>query len=225
MTFRNLLALSLVFAIVACTSVAQAVPIFYLSTSNVAGAPANLNLSGAAGSTGTLYLWGNSTDVQVGGVSLNVTSANSALKFTNPVAGPALGNNWSFVANPTLAGDGLSLTGFNAAAIPGPGAVGFGGASSAGPTLLLGSMGYILGASGESNISMFVGANEITDYAGDYPNVRFGTANGPTGNGGVPGQGGVVGTASVGGVIPEPATLSLVGLAIVGALGFCRRRS
>lgn len=227
MTLRKL-TFAVVCAALTCASAVQAAPIFYLSTSN-APTPGggNLNISGAAGDTGTLYLWGNSADVHVGGISLDISSANNALTFTSPTTGPAVGPNWTFVApSQTIAADGLSVTGFNAAAFP-PGSSGFGPGSTGNQLdLLIGSVGYKLGSAGNSEISLKVGANEITDIDGEYPEVRFGTANGPSATGGQVGGGGVIGGAVVrDGVIPEPATLSLVGLAIVGVLGFGRRRS
>jgi hypothetical protein len=198
MILRNL-ALSVVCAVLACASVVQAAPIFYLSTSNAPGTlPGDLALSGAANSTGTLYLWGNSTDVRVGGVSLDVVSANNSLKFTNPLVGLQAGANWTFgsAPGPTLAADGLSVTRFNGSALP-PGADGFGLGSATGPTLLLGSMGYMLGASGAADVSLRVGTNEITDYDGNYPQLRLGKADGETCNGDGVGCAGVVGTATV----------------------------
>ena len=71
-----------------------------------------------------------------------------------------------------------------------------------------------------SNLQLRVGELVIADWEGNNPLVGFGAgpANIP---GGVPGGAGPVGIIQG---LPEPATLSLIGLAIVGLLGFGRRR-
>jgi hypothetical protein len=190
------------------TAALNAAPVFYLSTSDTAGAPAMLNLTGAPGATGTLFLWGNSPDVRIGGISLDVISSGDAIKFNAPLTGPQAGANWSFVNPPTLSPDGRSLTGFGAAAIP-PAAGGFGAGSPAGPSLMLGSFGYTLGA-GTANLRMEIGDAEITDYDGGYPMVHFGTAASPARLGSAVGEGNDVGGLG-GGVVPPVITDATIG--------------
>jgi hypothetical protein len=229
MNLRNL-AFSVICVVLACTSAVQAAPIFYVSTSNVASiTPENAAISGTPGSTGTLYLWGKSTaaDNRIGAISFDLTSANGALTFNTPITYvDAVNSMWNQIGGtPVISNGGLKVATYNAGSTGAGAATGFGGNSGIADALL-GSVGYTLGASGTANLNLAVGFAEIVDLnTGDYPaqGIRFGSASGATGTGAAGGVG-VVGTASVT-AIPEPATLSLVGLAAIGLLGIKRRRS
>jgi len=218
------LALAVALSVVAWASSALAAPIFYLSTSNVAGVPGNLDLHGAAGDTGTLFCWANS-DVRLSGVSLDILSANpAALKFANPLTVNGAGTAWAFLDGPQSVADGL-VTHVGGGAVPGSSGNGIGAGSPTGNDFLLGSVGYVLGTAGTSALSLQIASNEIVDWEGNYPTLRFGSANGaPLTGDFAPGKAGVVGSAAVT-VIPEPATVTLIGLAIFSLVGIGRRRS
>ena len=72
---RRFTVFAIVCAVVACATVAQAVPVFYLTTSNSAGTPADIALTGPnavmPASTGQLFLWVN-TDVRLSGIDLEL---------------------------------------------------------------------------------------------------------------------------------------------------------
>jgi len=91
-----------------------------------------------------LYLWGQSTDTHIGGVSFDILSSSNALTFNSSVlTSPVAGTNWNFPGlTPTITNGGLTVGSFNGgASAP---AVGF-GATTAFPDLLLGSVAYTLG--------------------------------------------------------------------------------
>jgi hypothetical protein len=225
MSFRKMLTLSLVVALVAVTSVASAAPIFYLSTSSSPSSTAptsNLQLTaGAPGTTGTLYLYAKSTDLQLSAVSLDLLSSNpNTLKFTgNPTV--SNGGAWAFLDGPTVVSDG-SVTHLGGGAIAGVSGAGIGHGSPTGDDFLIASIPYTFGAGpGPSNLSLQVAGNEIVAWDGSYPTVQFGnTTNGTQVTGDfAPGKVGVAGVVNV----PEPATLALIGLVAVGGLGLRRR--
>jgi len=214
-------ALSFAFA-----SSAIAAPIFYVSTSNSASAvPGNAAITGAAGSSGTLNIWANS-DIRLSGVSLDVLSSNTAaLKFTSPLVVNGQGTAWAFLDGPQSVTDAAAQH-IGGGAVPGSSGNGIGAGSPTGNDFLLGSVGYVLGAGGTSDLSLRIASNEVVDWDGNYPTLHFGSGQGQSFTGDfAANKSAVVGAAVVGGVIPEPATMSLIGLAFVGGLGLARRRS
>jgi hypothetical protein len=221
LSFRNFSILSLVVAIAGFASVANATPIFYLSTSSSPEAIPSILFPtfGAPGTTGTFYLWVKSTDLQLSAVSLDLISSNpSALKFTgNPTI--TNGGAWAFLDGPTVVSDNM-VTHLGGGAIPGVSGTGIGQGSPAGADFLLASIGYTFGSQFGATLSLQVASNEIVAWDGSYPTIRFGSANGTSVTGDyAPGKVGVVALP----FIPEPPTLALIGLVAVVGLGLRRR--
>ena len=87
---RRITVFAIVCAVVACATVAQAVPVFYLTTTNAPGTPGDVWLSlakcVAPASTGQLFLWAN-TDVRLSGIDLELTETGGGIRFTGHRAG------------------------------------------------------------------------------------------------------------------------------------------
>jgi hypothetical protein len=146
-SLRKFLASSLLIAIVVGGRPAVGDTIFWLQISPVAAAPAPLQLNGAPGSTGPLYLCGSSDTTRVGGFGLDIVSSNSsAFSFTGPVTyGPQSSDAWLFLDSPTTVTAG-SVQHLGGAALPGIRGQGFGPGSSVGNTMLLASVGFMAGS-------------------------------------------------------------------------------
>jgi hypothetical protein len=218
---RRILGFAVVCVVVLATAAVQAAPIFWVARDPASTSPANLDSAVLPGSTGTLNIFAN-TDVRLSGVSLDLVETGGGIKFTGAtLLNPS--NRWAIPGTPTIQDSQvLSLSG---GAIPGvvgggigPGAPG----TDALPGVLFATVNYTANSQGTSNLSLRVGDLVIADWDAQNPNVGFGTGP-PNIPGGVPGGMGPVGQIRVI-AIPEPATLSLVGLAIVGVLGLARRR-
>jgi len=205
---RRITVFAIVCAVVAYATVAQAVPVFYLTPTNAAGTPADIALTGASAvmpnSTGQMFLWVN-TDVRLSGIDLELTETGGGIKFTgaewlNP------SNRWTFTAPPVVTNSNVSL--LQGGAIPGVAGGGVGPGSpggDAGPAVLLGSINYMANASGTSTLALKVGQQTIADWDGAAPNVRFGANAAPDVPGGVAGGSDGAGSIAVaGGTLPVP---------------------
>jgi hypothetical protein len=196
---RRFTVFAIVCAVVACATVAQAVPVFYLTTENAAGTPGDVALTSVApNSTGQLFLWCN-TDVRLSGIDLELTETGGGIKFTgaewlNP------SSRWLLVGAPAVTDSAVTL--LQGGAIPGVSGGGIGPGSpgtDAGPSVLLGSVNYMALAGGTSQLALKVGQQTIADWDGAAPNVRFGANAAPDVPGGVPGGTDGVGSIQVGG--------------------------
>jgi len=211
---RRFTVFAIVCAVVACATVAQAVPVFYLNSSNsVAGTPGDIGLTGVApNSTGQLFLWVN-TDVRLSGIDLELTETGGGIRFTgaewlNP------SNRWALTGTPTVTNSLVSL--LQGGAIPlvvgggvGPGSPG----ADAGPSVLLGSINYTAGANpGTSQLALKVGSQTIADWDGAAPNVRFGANAPPDVPGGTAGGTDGVGSIQVGTTQTNPPVITPVNL-------------
>jgi hypothetical protein len=218
---RRFLIFAVVCAVVLATAAVQAAPIFWVSQDTAQTSPSNVSATVNPGATGKLNIFAN-TDVRLSGVSLDLVETGGGIRFTGAeLLNPS--NRWAIAGSPTVnASSVLSLSG---GAIPnvvgggiGPGSPG----TDAQPGVLFATVDYAANQGGTSALQLKVGDLVIADWDGNNPMVGFGTgpANIP---GGVPGGAGGVGSISVV-IVPEPATLSLIGLAMVGLLGLVRRR-
>ena len=189
-------------AVIAFTTAAQAVPVFYLSTQSAGATPGHLNLIGLApNATGTLQLWVNS-DVRLAGVSLDLIEVGGAIKFTgltvlDPTGPP---DRWLFLDGPQEITNS-AVNHIGGAAIPGVFGDGVGPGTQSnvnGPNVLLASIPYMVtGLSGHSDLRLRVGGNGIADFNGNFPQVRFGTSNAPLVDGDAFGSSGTVGTVLI----------------------------
>jgi len=203
---RRITVFAIVCAVVAYATVAQAVPVFYLNTSNsVAGTAGDVSLtSQAANTAGQLFLWCN-TDVRLSGIDLELTETGGGIRFTGAEwLNPA--TRWLLVGAPVATNSLVTL--LQGGAIPGVSGGGIGPGSpgtDAGPSVLLGSVNYTANASGTSALALKVGQQTIADWDGAAPNVRFGANAAPDVPGGTPGGTDGVGSIAVaGGVLPVP---------------------
>jgi hypothetical protein len=180
--------------------------LFYVSTSDQPSAtPGLLDLSNVTpGSTGMLHVWVNS-DVRLSGVSLDLMSSGNGIKFVGPQTVNGQGTAWAFLDGPQSVSDNL-VTRFGGGAVPGSSGNGVGGDSPTGANFLLGSVGYMAlpGPAGQSQLSLRVAGNEIVDWAGGYPQLRFGNASAAPLTGDQVGQSGGVGTIDLGGGVQAP---------------------
>lgn len=184
-------------AVLACTSAVQAAGIFWLSNSNVAGAPGQLPIVGAPGSTGTMYLWGQ-TDVGVAGMGFNVLSSGSGLTFTGATYSADATNAaaWN-LGNKPIVVTGPKVSDITAATLAAAG--GFGPGTSIGNTMLLASLNYTLGAlASTSNLSLQVSDFGVADNQGNPLSFRFGDQSKPLLTGDQTDAQGAAGTVQVG---------------------------
>jgi hypothetical protein len=202
---RRITVFALFCAVVACAAVAQAVPVFYLSSQNAGATPGLLSLTGQPANTnGQMYLWTNS-DVRLSGVSLDIVETGGAIKFTgvdvsNPAGPPA---RWFALDGPQVITNS-SITNVGGAAIPGLSGDGVGAGSTAGANVLLATINYMTLGSGTSNLELKIGSNTVADFNGAFPQVRFGTDSAPLVNGDAVGMGGAAGSIGLGGGVLPP---------------------
>jgi PEP-CTERM motif len=214
---RRFLVCAVVCAVVLAAAAVQAAPIFWVSEDALATSPSNIFTRIYPGATGKLNVFAN-TDVRLSGVSLDLVETGGFIRFTGAqLVNP--NNRWPIPGLPTVSDSSvLSLSG---GAIPNVVGGGIGpGSPDPGPGILFATVDYAAELhSGVSHLQLRVGDLVIADWEGNNPMVAFGEgpANIP---GGVPGGAGPVGIILY---IPEPATLSLIGLAIVGLLVLGRR--
>lgn len=216
-------------AVATVASLANAAPIFYLDTAtDSASAPAsglvNQHVAGLS-TNGSVNIFANS-DVQLAGVSLDLVATGGHIKFTgvnvaNPSAGSPAANRWFALDGPQVVSD-QSITSIGGAAIPGLSGNGIGQGSAEGAKVLLATVNFTTMSGGTDNLQLKIGTNTVAGWDGSFPTVFFGTQQGTGVDGGIPGGAGAVGTITVD--VPEPATLSLFGLAMVGGFGAFRRR-
>jgi hypothetical protein len=204
---RRFTVFAIVCAVVACATVAQAVPVFYLTTTNAGGSPADVALTNVApAATGQLFLWAN-TDVRLSGIDLELQETGGGIRFTgaewlNP------SSRWLLPGTPTVTDSLVTL--LQGAAIPGiPGGGGGIGPGSPGADatqpVLLGTVNYAANASGTSQLALRVGSQTIADWDGAAPMVRFGANAPPDVPGGTPGGSDGVGSIMVmGGGVTAP---------------------
>jgi hypothetical protein len=211
------------FAAIVVPSRLPADTIFWLQTTDIPQAPDFVKITQAPGSTGKLFLFGSSDTARVGSISFKFTSSNTAaLSFTSPASyGPQNLAIWNLPGAPITVTPSL-ISGINAAAVP-PSDSGFGPGSSVGNTVLLASWGYRVGPAVQvrSDISLVVGDGEVTDYSANYLTFHVGSPLSPTISGSL-GNSAIVGSVSL--FFPEPTSLTLLGIALLGAVGTCRRR-
>jgi hypothetical protein len=203
---RRITVFAIVCAVVACATVAQAVPVFYLTTTDAAGTPGDVALTNVTpASTGQLHLWAN-TDVRLSGIDLELIETGGGIRFTGAEwLAPA--GRWFLAGTPAVTNSAVTL--LQGAAIPGipgggngigPGAPG----ADAGPVLKLGTINYTANATGTSQLALKVGLQTIADWDGAAPMVRFGANAVPDVPGGVPGGMDGVGSIAVGGEVLLP---------------------
>jgi hypothetical protein len=184
---------------------ANAVPIFYF-TSHADGSSSGNQIVVTPGTSGTMYLAVDS-DIHFGGISLDVLSSDTnTVKFT----GASVKNDdgrWALIDGPfTVAANGSSMSSIGGGAIPGVSGIGIGpGTSIPNPTVLA-ALNYTTASNAFlSNLSLRVGFNEIVDWDGNYPTLRFG-ADPTTVTGHASGTSRVAGVAIPS---PEPTTALL----------------
>jgi hypothetical protein len=167
-------------------------------------------------------------------IALDVYSEGPAIRLTdiqimNFLSPPPATNRWAQINDGTVAVDGLSIVDGTAV-----GGFGLGGAGINPPDTDATDQGYSpiaqayhfarvhyqVMAVGQSQIFFQVGGNEIA-LVGEDQTLRFGVGDDPIG----PGAGGrsSLPEATIDVLIPEPASIALVGLAFVGLLGVVRR--
>jgi hypothetical protein len=199
-------------AVAAFATVAQAVPLFYLSAADAGATPGTpFDLTSQPQNTnGSFHIWANS-DVRLSGVSLDILNAGSSIKLTG-VNVPNPNSRWLTLDGPQVVTDG-SITSIGGVAIPGISGEGIGQGSPQGANVLLATVNYMtLGTNGKSDLSLRVGTNVIGDWDGNAPMVKFGNASAPDVPGGVPGGMGLVGSITVGGGVDLTPVITPVNL-------------
>jgi len=175
--------------LIGMTSISVAAPIFYLDVApnglatDVLG-PQQLIIP--ANSTGTVNIYAK-PDVRLSGVSLNLAAVGGSVTFTGAsVNNPS--SRWTFAEIPIVTPTLVSRIG--GGAIPFVSGNGIGPDSPEAPNAvsgyLLGSVDYMAGASGVTDLFLQVGGNTIADWDGNNPQVVFGPPSPPT-DGGNPG--------------------------------------
>jgi hypothetical protein len=176
--------------------------VFYLSTQATGSpTPGLLNFTSLQ-PTGTLHIWASS-DVRLAGVSLDLIETGGGIRFTelhvpNPEGPPA---RWAFLDGPQEVTNS-AVRHIGGAAVPGVLGDGIGAGSTAGESVLLASVNYVVTSGGNLQFALRVGTNGISDFDGNFAQLRFGSPSAPI----------IVGdqfgaTGNVGGGISEPVFL------------------
>jgi hypothetical protein len=178
-----------------------------------------MNLSSLIGRTSS-NIFANG-DIQLAGVSLDLVEDGNGIKFTGvTVANPSTGgaNRWFALDGPQTVSD-TQITSIGGAAIPGLSGNGIGQESAEGAKVLLATVNYQFVGFNTTDFRLKVGTNTIAAWDGTFPTVFFGNQGGSGVNGGIPGGSGIVAA-----FLPEPTTLTLLCVAILGGYGASRRR-
>lgn len=226
-------AFAMVATLSAC-SLLQADTIFYVSSEGLAGNPVvgSPTISILGGGTGRLNVWADTTDL-LSGVSLNLVETGGAINFTGSAVlqGASVGGNrWSFKTDGSAAVDGSAVTSLDGGAFIGLGAAGIGpstqGADFAykpGAGFLFATVDYeVVNPAGTSQLFLEIGGNTVGVPEEDPSPIRFGGPNGEA----MLNVAGTRSSAAVGTLvgIPEPSTFALAGLALLGFIGYNRRK-